>query len=305
MSVHVRPDRPLTGDATRDATTVMQAIRRGHAYVAIDGRATPPAFQFTATNARGTAAEGDALESGGTVTLRIRSNAPSSFVTVLWRDGRPIADGRDEVDLTRTAPEGPAIYRAEIIADTGQGPIPWISSNPIYVGVTFPAAGPSESAPAESRPLFDGQITKWWRTEAAPMSTVALDPAPGAELRMRYELSAATAAGPYAAVGVELPDRATPYDRVTFTARADKPMRLAVRFRSLGPPAEHWQRSVYIDETPRDHTIRFDDVAPFDVVRAPHPDPRDIHDILFVVETTHSRPGTAGQVWLRDVLLQK
>jgi len=79
MSVHVRPDRPLTGEAMRDATTVMQAIRRGHAYVAIDGRATPPAFQFTAANARGAAGAGDALESGGSVTLRIRSNAPSSF----------------------------------------------------------------------------------------------------------------------------------------------------------------------------------------------------------------------------------
>jgi hypothetical protein len=122
---------------------------------------------------------------------------------------------------------------------------------------------------------------------------------------MRYALSAATPAGPYAAIAVELPDRAAPYDRVTFTARADRPMRLSVRFRSLGPPAEHWQRSVYVDETPRDHTIGFDDVTPVDVVRAPQPDPRDIHDILFVVETTHTRPGTAGQVWLRNVLLQK
>jgi hypothetical protein len=305
LSVHVRPDRPLTGDATRDATTVMQALRRGHAYVAIDGRATPPAFQFTAANARGAAGEGDALEPGGTVTLRIRSNAPSSFVTVLWRDGEPIADGRDEVDFTRTAPEGPAIYRAEIITGTDQGSVPWIVSNPIYVGVTFPAAGPEARAPTASRPLFDGQITKWWRTEAAAMSTVALDPAPGAELRMRYALSAATSPGPYAAAGVELPDRAAPYDRVSFAARADKPMRISLRFRSLGPPAEHWQRSVYIDETPRDHTIRFDDVSPFDAVHALHPDPRDIHDILFVVETTHSRPGSTGEVWLRNVRLEK
>jgi len=137
------------------------------------------------------------------------------------------------------------------------------------------------------------------------MSTVALDPAPGAELRMRYELSAATAAGPYAAVGVELPDRAAPYDRLTFTARADRPMRILVRFRSLGPPAEHWQRSVYIDETPREHTVRFDEVSPFEAARAAHPDPRDVHDVLFVVETTNTRPGTAGQVWIRSVSLQK
>ena len=128
---------------------------------------------------------------------------------------------------------------------------------------------------------------------------------PGAELRMRYALSPVSPPGPYAAVGVELPDRAAPFDRLTFTARADRPMRISVRFRSLGPPTEHWQRSVYVDETPRDHTIRFDDVAPVDAARAPHPDPRDIHDILFVVETTNSRPGSAGQLWMRNVLLQR
>ena len=121
MSIHVRPDRPFTGEASRDATTVMQAIRRGHAYVAVDGHATPPAFRFTATNARGAAGEGDALESGGNVTLRIRSNAPSSFVTRLWRNGERIAEARDEVDLSRTAPEGPAIYRAEIVTGTDRG----------------------------------------------------------------------------------------------------------------------------------------------------------------------------------------
>jgi hypothetical protein len=142
----------------------------------------------------------------------------------------------------------------------------------------------------------------------AQKSTVALDLTPGEggpELRMRYGLSDDPASGRYATVGVELPDRAAPYDRVTFTARADKPMRLLVRFRSLGPPAEHWQRSVYIDETPRDYTIGFDEVTPVDAVRAPHPDPRDIHDILFVVETTNSRPGTAGQVWIRKVMLER
>jgi PHP domain len=305
MSVHIRPDRPLTGDATRDATTVMQAIRRGHLYLAIDGYATPPAFQFTATNARGSAGEGGALESGGNVTLRVRSNAPSSFLTVLWRDGERIADARDEADIARTVPEGPAIYRAEITTGTDQGSIPWIISNPIYVGVTFPAAAPAPSAPTESRPLFDGQITRWWRTEVAPMSTVALDLAPGPELRMRYQLSAATAPGPYAMVGVELPDRAAPYDRVTFTARADRPMRISVRFRSLGPPAEHWQRSVYLDETSREHTIAFDDVTAVDTARTPHPDPRNIHDILFVVETTNTRRGSSGQIWIRNVMLQR
>jgi hypothetical protein len=49
----------------------------------------------------------------------------------------------------------------------------------------------------------------------------------------------------------------------------------------------------------------FDDVTPVDAVHAPHPSPDVIHDVLFVVETTNSRPGSAGQLWMRDVLLQR
>jgi hypothetical protein len=68
------------------------------------------------------------------------------------------------------------------------------------------------SAPTESRRLFDGQTTKWWRTEADPKSTVSLAVAPGAELWMQYALSPVSPPGPYAAVGVELPDRAAPFE---------------------------------------------------------------------------------------------
>ena len=131
---------PLTNDATRDATTIVQALRRGHVYVAVDGIASPPSFQFTATNERGTVNEGDTLEDGGPVTLRVRSNAPRLLSRSLWRNGEPLTSARDEVDLTRSTPSGPAIYRAAITAPPELGSIPWIVGNPIYVGVSFPAA---------------------------------------------------------------------------------------------------------------------------------------------------------------------
>src|SRR5450756_1560499 len=43
MSVHVRTDAALTGDAAADAALVVRALRAGHLYVVIDGAATPPA----------------------------------------------------------------------------------------------------------------------------------------------------------------------------------------------------------------------------------------------------------------------
>ena len=81
LSVHVAPGSPLSGDATSDAAIVMRAIRAGHLYTAVDGLASPPALEFTAASARGTARQGDEIEAGGPVSLRVRSNAPPGYVT--------------------------------------------------------------------------------------------------------------------------------------------------------------------------------------------------------------------------------
>jgi len=110
--------------------------------------------------------------------------------------------------------------------------------------------------------------------------------------------------GQYASLGVELPGGAAPYDRLTFSARAEHPMRISIQFQPLGR-AEGWQRSVYLDEVNREQTIRFDQTAPLGSTRTPQPDPKAIHDILFVVDTTHARPGSSGRVWLKSVTLQR
>jgi hypothetical protein len=308
MSLHVQSDRPLTGDAVRDATTIVQGLRRGHVYTAIDGLASPPAFQFTATNARGTAHEGDQLEAGGPVTLHVRNNAPSSFLTVLWRDDKPIATVSDQADIMQPVADEAAIYRAEILTPRDRGSVPWIISNPIYVGMTFSAPVMQDRKPvSESRPLFDGRTVSRWRIELDRTSEAVLDAAPvvgGAEQRMRYGLSSGASAGQYTALAVELPGGAAPADRLAFTARADHPLRLSVQFRMLGR-GDRWERSVYIDEVARDHTVYFDDVKPIGVTGMPYPAANDIHDILFVVETTHTKPGSSGRLWLKAAALQR
>ena len=76
---------------------------------------------------------------------------------MLWRDGERLTTGRDEVDLTRTAAGGPAIYRAAIVAPPELGSIPWVISNPIYVGVSFPRPARSlrvRRNPSTSNPPF-------------------------------------------------------------------------------------------------------------------------------------------------------
>ncbi len=304
MSTHVVPDRPLTGDADRDATTILEALRRGHAYTAIDGVAGPPSFSFTASNGRRTAHEGDLLEADGPVTLRVRSNAPSSFLTILWQEGEPFATVRDTVELVRTT-DSPGIYRAVIVSPPELGSAAWIISNPIYVGLTFPPA-PAARAASESMRLFDGRTLHGWRTETDATSVAALDVAStleGSELRLRYGLSGGAPAGQYAALDVELPDGAAAYDRVTLTLRAERPMRLQVRLLPL-TRSQMWQGSVYVDEKSRESTIRFDEAQPLGT-SPPHPDPSTLHDILLLIDTTHARPGTSGRVWLKSAVLQR
>jgi hypothetical protein len=121
---------------------------------------------------------------------------------------------------------------------------------------------------------------------------------------MAYELSGGVPMGQYASLGVELPSGAAPYDRVTFTARSEHPLRLLVQFQPLGR-AEGWQRSVYVDDTNREHTVRLDEATPMGASRTPHPDARHVHDILFVVDTTHAKPGASNRLWIRSAALQR
>src|SRR5439155_1611036 len=80
---------------------------------AVDAIASPAAFEFTAANARGTVHEGDELTAGGPVALRIRSNAPGSFTTIVWNGATAIAE-RHEPSFAIEAPDGPAVYRVEV-----------------------------------------------------------------------------------------------------------------------------------------------------------------------------------------------
>lgn len=132
LSVHVAPEQPLSGNAAADARLVTRAIRAGHLYTAIDGIASPPSFTFTATNARGTAYQGDELGVGGPVSLHVRSNAPAGFTTTVWRNSEVLKSDRSG-DFTVVAPEAPAIYRVEIRAAAANSGQTWLLSNPIYV----------------------------------------------------------------------------------------------------------------------------------------------------------------------------
>jgi hypothetical protein len=312
LSLRVRLPQPLTRNAASDGTMLLQALRDGHAHVVIDAIASPAVFTFTATGAEGTVGEGDELVTAGPVSFTVRSNAPHGFTTRLLQGDIVVAESHGH-DLGYGAlPGSPsAAYRAEIRAGDGVDAPIWVAGNPIYLRRTpAPAAGAAIWKPVESKPLFDGRAAERWRDEHDPTSQTAMDVAPalsGVELRLRYGLAGGSAGEQFAALVVETPEGVAPYDRVRFTARAERPLRISVQARAAVTPQEdeRWQRSVYIDTANGERTVHFEDMMPVGTTRTPVPPRERIHSIVFAIELTNSRPGTSGRLWITRAELQR
>jgi len=313
LSIHVRPDRPLSGDAAGDARVLMRAVRAGHLYTAVDGAATPASFEFTAANEHGAVNEGDELGVGGPVTLRVRSNAPPGFTAIVYDGMSVLSADRHEQDFSVQAPAGPAVYRVEIRAGGRPADVTWVRSNPIYVRSAEPAATlPTRPVAATSVPIFDGRSADGWRVEHDPTSLAAVEPAPvvgGAELRFRYGLAGGTPSGQVAALAFDTPRGVAGSDRLTFSVRAEHPMRVSVQLRmgddQGAASRERWKRTVYVDLAAQDHTIFFDDLKPVGQTHAPLPDLAGIRSLLFVVDATNTKMGDSGRIWIKKAALER
>jgi hypothetical protein len=341
MSVHVRPERPFNGNAREDGAVLVRAIRNGHLYTAIDGLASPPSFDFTATNAQGTVREGDELTASGSVQLHVRSNAPSGFVTIVHADGKAIATARDAPDLVVHASDRPAAYWVEIVDSSRTPPLTWIRSNPVYVrSVRAVAKAPEHRIARAFLEIFDGASTRDWGVEHDALSASSVDvtsyganaespsnastapgaaeapglrgslnstpttnSAGGAELRFRYGLAGGASAGQAAALVADTRTGIAAYDRLAFTIRSDRPMRISVQLRDTAN--ERWQRSVYVNQAPQERSIAFDEFLPVGRTATVQPVPANVRGILFVVDGTNTKPGASGRIWFKRVALEK
>lgn len=311
MSLRIKPTHTLSGDAADDARLVLDAIRRGRGYVALDAVMEQPSLSFTATNRAGTAIESETLEVNGPLTVNVKTNAPPTFTTTIWRDGEILVSEPSAPQLIRVDTERPGVYRVDVRATDRHSATPWITSNPVYVRrpamVPVPQARP---AGRRRRSLFDARTAADWRTEAAADSVVAFDvgstTASNRELRVRWGLPRGKGDHQYAAVVTDIPEGLSAFDRIAFSARAERPMRLSVQLRiAVAPGRIHrWRRSVYVDKATTPHTVFFDDFVLADP-RAPVAlDLAQVHSVMFAVDTTNAAPGSSGRLWLNDVSLQ-
>ena len=136
------PSVQLTGVAAADARRVLDAIRAGAVYSTIDALAGPAAFSVTATSGSNTATMGETLPLAGPVHVRVDAQAPADARITLFRNGVVVANARRRAASSRTRrPNGLFIERKSRSQARRESPaVPWIVSNPIYVGRS--ATGP-------------------------------------------------------------------------------------------------------------------------------------------------------------------
>jgi hypothetical protein len=307
MSLYVKPDQGFSGNAAVDAAALVNGLRAGHAFIVIDGLASPASFEFTAANAAGVAQQGDELPDAGALTLQVRSNAPTSFTASIWRDNTLLGAGHREPDFELEVPAGPAVYRVEIRATDRPGAPLWLISNPIYVRAPQRGEAPGSETPVQdSRPLFDGRDAGMWRVErgglpASPQGAISVLGSRELEFQFKPGAGDVPIDEPIAVVAA-VPGGVAPADRVTFTIRSDRPRRVSVQLRTHvpGAPEEKWQRSVYVDTDARVHTVRFDELLPVGDTPHRHPTIPTILNVLFVVENVRSE----GRLWFSNAALQ-
>jgi hypothetical protein len=304
----------FSGDAAKDADVVLTAIRAGHVYSTVDGVGGPGELLFTATNAAGTASTGDALPSNGATTFRVEVNAPSEARIDLIRNG--VVDmSAMGASLDRVVDPGSdaAAYRVEVSLPgaPGEPPVPWIVSNPIYLGRAGdarPSTTATKAAPTTVATIYADGPARGWTVETSEASLGALDVVPaarGTQLGMRYALGGTASSGAYAAFAMTAGELSK-YDRLIFTARADHPSRISVQLRQPGgKDGQRWYRSVYVDPMPREITVYFSDMKPRGVPAGAVLALDKVQSVLFVMDTVNTALGGRGQILMDDVRYAK
>lgn len=305
FALRVPLDVPLSGDARRDAADIIMRLRGGRTFTIVDGLATPGTFEFTATSADRTARMGDYLDVVGDVMLHVRMAGPPGARMVVLKDGVSIFDTTEPETHLGVTTE-PAVYRIEVHVPgaSGNPPVPWLVSNPIYVGLRHVH---ERGRPTARRPAIrarDGIDIATWTREASPGSSSSLEAAAPADGEVAWPWHVALAggvpAGQYAAIRFPL-EGLTGHDRLELRARADRPMRVWLQVRTRG--GERWGRTVYLDDVFRAEDVFFDEFEPLGVTSTEAPPLDAVDAVLLVVDTLNTRPGFAGRLQIAALSL--
>ena len=299
FSVNVQVSGALKGRAVEDAGAVLEAIRRGRVFTAVDAIASPAALDFRATDGPATAMVGDVLpDNGHEVTFVARAAMPVGASLVLLHDGTVVRDSSS--NTVEYSTKSPGSYRVEVRVPGAPGtpPVPWIVSSPIF----RLAAARLDPSPAPAPSVLVRTIqAEEWRLEKGGGTTAAFSPSDGG-VTLSYRLG--TNPSPYAALATDLPSEPGGFSHVVFKGRASKPMRISAQLRFSADGAIRWRRPVFLETRQSSMAL---DVSAFRAADRPGkmPDTNRASSVLFVIDTTNAKPGDEGSFTIQGVELRR
>jgi hypothetical protein len=275
--------RPLSGNAAEDARAVYGAIREGSVFSAIDAVAGPAFLDFHAEAGSGRTVMGETLPADSDVTIVARASMPRDGELVLLNAGHEVASARGELRRTLTAARGAYRIEVRVPGAPGEPPVPWLVSNPIYLGAVEPEKGGSGAARAVAPiPPFP------WRIEKDASSSAILRTTRN-EVSFEYKLGDGARSSQFVALATDLQRQV--FSTIDLSLAGDRPLRVSVQVRR-GDGAR-WGRSVYVDPAGSNLHIPLSSLRPM-TGSSGSISATDVTSLLLVIDLANSSPGRPG-----------
>jgi hypothetical protein len=312
---HVVLEAPLTGEAAADTRAILDALRRGRAYVGLDALADASGFGFQASTGAGM---GETVAPASSLRLRAGGRMPEGTRVVVLRDGKPLAEGTGSVE----APAAVAgVYRAEAYVPGWD--VPWVLTNPIQVFDSAAAAArearaawpspPPVPAAVETLDAFEGRTAfeAGFDTSSTQNKDV-LDPQGGANgggaARIAFTLGVPTDGHPdvFNALVDGTKRDLTGTQGLVLSLKADGVYRIWIQVRDANPASKDEQTEWWFASL-RTSTEWQRVAVPFARLRSINPatdgklDLDQVQALVFVLDKGSLKPGTAGTIWLDDL----
>lgn len=306
FSNHLELERNLSGEVKADTASVLGAIRAGRAYTVIDGIASPGDFTFAGVSGPSPVTMGGELPlDQSPVTLRAHITAPPNTTMTLFRDGqsfRAVQTAALEVGVTGQ----PGVYRIEatIAGGPGHPPIPWLVSNPIYVGIhSAPTQAMTSISDSAGVPVALDHV----EVEKGPGCASDADTGQGSgasEVNWRFALAPGNPTGQFAALRIPV-SALSGFRVVRARVVADRPMRAWMQLRAPVGKVERWGSTFYADAEERVIELALDGFLPIGPLAGPHAPLDKVDSLLVVVDTLNTLPGKGGTLRVLSVELAR
>ena len=309
MTLYVKVDRDWQSNASASAATVLAAIRQGRFFSVIESLAPANGFDCQLQLADDRRLETGTVrpESSGSLVFRL----PFEFATDIdiRRDGqiwRRIK--RNLTHEVRVPLEKPGVYRSEIfISGSRFRRLPWILTNPVFLGVgdtpAHGAASPPPGARRDGVPLLQSEFD--FQIEKNPASTADLkgernhsgEPKFLFNFHLRREAS-----GPdfWTALASRRQRDFSGYRGIVFDALADRRMLFWVQIRSGSEKRENaYRHSFMIDREWQTVVLPFDRLLHL-YGDADRPDLKAIQSLFIMIDNEAAFSGQTGTVQLKN-----